>query len=524
MADSPDARRVGRLARTLLQDRPAVSLRRRSVDCLGGHHRGTAKLGTRHPSQATARAGVGPHRCAERAEKILQEVREELERQTDAIEHQILEETLGLLARTYKDLALLAPNENERQANLRGSLELYASAYEKTGKRYWTGINVATLATLLRDKELAQTTAQEVRARCQEELEKTPKEDANRYWIFATLGEAALNLGDISEAEFYYRQAAESGVGRYGDLNSTRRQAKLLLAFLGQDESLAEHWLPIPGVAVFSGHMIDQPGRVQERFPERFVSTVENSLRDWMTEHNVRIGFSSAACGSDLLFQKVLYELGGECHVVLPYEEQEFVRDSVDITGHAEWVARFQAVLKNAAQVVYASSQKMQAGSVSYDYANLVLHGLASVRASELETRPLGLVVWNGEKGDGPGGTASVVARWDALGVPVSRVDLSVLPEPIPDRLPVIKEPPGSVKATLALPMDSETQVMAMLFADAVNFSKLTEEEVPRFVQEFWGGSPRSSPSTRKATSCAIPGAMDCIWCSRPSAMRGFAP
>jgi class 3 adenylate cyclase len=261
----------------------------------------------------------------------------------------------------------------------------------------------------------------------------------------------------------------------------------LLLAHLGQKENLADKWLPIPGVAVFSGHMIDQPGRPQDRFPERFAVAVKKSIKQWLRENNVRIGFSSAACGSDLLFQEVLAELGGESHVVLPYEEQQFIQDSVDITGNKEWVKTFHGVLQNAAQVVYTSSQKMQAGSVSYDYANLVLHGLASVRARELETQPLGLVVWNGGKGDGPGGTASVVARWHGLGVKVSRVDLSTLPDPVPELLPIIKETTQSLQGIIEEFPESETKVMAMLFADAVNFGKLTEEQVPRFVEAFLG-------------------------------------
>jgi class 3 adenylate cyclase len=116
-----------------------------------------------------------------------------------------------------------------------------------------------------------------------------------------------------------------------------------------------------------------------------------------------------------------------------------------------------------------------------------VLHGLASVRARELETQPLGLVVWNGGKGDGPGGTASVVARWHGLGVKVSRVDLSTLPDPVPELLPIIKETTQSLQGIIEEFPESETKVMAMLFADAVNFGKLTEEQVPRFVEAFLG-------------------------------------
>jgi class 3 adenylate cyclase/tetratricopeptide (TPR) repeat protein len=431
---------------------------------------------------ALARTGA-----PERAKEILQRVRKELEAGAESVRHDILEETLGILARCHKDLGLFPAEETARETNLRKALELYHEAYERTGRRYWTGINVATLARLLSQNDLAEATAREVRTRCLEELNKTPEGDANRYWLLATLGEAALNLGDLVEAESYYSQAGVCGAGRFGDLNATRRQARLLLIHFEKDESLAEKWLPIPGVAVFSGHMIDQQDRPSERFPERFANAVKNSIRNWLLDNNVRIGFSSAACGSDLLFQEALYELGGECHVVLPYEEQQFIKDSVDITGNPVWVSKFQTVLQNAAQVVYTSSQKMQAGSVSYDYANLVLHGLATVRAGELETEPLGLIVWNGAKGDGPGGTASVAARWHGLGVPVWRVDLSKLPVPVPDVLPIIKNTPESLKGIRVEFPESETKVMAMLFADAVNFGKLTEEQVPRFVDAFLG-------------------------------------
>ncbi len=426
--------------------------------------------------------------AAARANTILENVRKESEHKPEMLDAGILEETLGLLARTHKDLGLFATNETDRLQHLQKSLNLYKDAYERTGHRYWTGINVATLATLLNQTELANITAQQVQNRCQEELENTQPDDRDRYWILATLGEAALNLRDIPLAETYYRKAADCGEGRYGDINTTRRQARLLLAQLGHDEELADAWLPTPGVVVFSGHMIDQPHREQERFPERFANAVKTSIREWLIENNIRIGYSSAASGSDLLFQEALKEIGGECHIVLPYARTQFVKDSVDITENKTWVERFDAVMKQAAHTVYTSNQKMKAGSVSYDYANLVLHGLASVRARELETEPEALVVWNGKKGDGPGGTASVTTRWHSLGVPVTQIDLSTLPDPVPERLPTFPVTKNLIHPNGRRVKDSETEVMAMLFADAVNFAQLTEEEVPKFVSEFLGG------------------------------------
>ncbi|MBC7822227.1 MAG: adenylate/guanylate cyclase domain-containing protein, partial [Planctomycetaceae bacterium] len=176
--------------------------------------------------------------------------------------------------------------------------------------------------------------------------------------------------------------------------------------------------------------------------------------------------------------------LGGESRIVLPYDAEQFLKDSVEFAG-GDWPTRFEKILKSATRVITASPQKMESGSISYEYANLMLHGLASVRATELQTELLGLVVWDGQPGDGPGGTASVIARWHALGLPVYQVDLSVRPNDA-SRLPVLRntEPPAQVCRGPDCRV-SETRIMAMLFGDAVNFSRLTEDQVPRFVQHF---------------------------------------
>src|SRR5439155_13815100 len=116
----------------------------------------------------------------------------------------------------------------------------------------------------------------------------------------------------------------------------------------------------------------------------------------------VGVGFSSAACGADILFQEAVADLGGEANVVLPYEAELFERDSVDIIPGADWKARFRAVLERATQTVTASIGKIAFGSISYDYCNQVLDGLARVRAAELGTELVPLAVWDGRGGDGP--------------------------------------------------------------------------------------------------------------------------
>ena len=395
------------------------------------------------------------------------------------------EETLGNLARTYKDQGLMAPpGSSNRQESLQRSLDLYWEAAEGNANSYWTMINVATLARLLGDEARSRSVAQRVKEICEPLLEQAQREKQDSYWLLATLGEAALNSVEIDEAGRRFRAAREVVKKHFSDLNSTRRHIELLLEKLGHEKSLVDQWLPRPKVAVFSGHMIDAEGRSATRFPESIANSVKRTISEWLQKERVEIGFASAACGADLLFHEALQELGGESRIVLPYDAEQFQKDSVDFAG-SDWVARFEKVQKQATRIITASPQKMEQGSISYEYANLMLHGLASVRATELQTDLLGLAVWDGQPGDGPGGTASVIARWHALGLSVYQVDLSAQKHDAA-QLPVVRstEPPAQICQGSEC-RESDTRIMAMLFGDAVNFSKLTEDQVPRFVQHF---------------------------------------
>ena len=110
------------------------------------------------------------------------------------------EETLGMFARTEKDLALRASSSEQRDSHLRRCTAAYADAYRLTGG-YWTGINAATLALISGDKAGAEVLAASVRAQSLRALEEEVVDD---YWLLATLGEAALVLGEQEQAAEFY--------------------------------------------------------------------------------------------------------------------------------------------------------------------------------------------------------------------------------------------------------------------------------------------------------------------------------
>jgi len=188
------------------------------------------------------------------------------------------------------------------------------------------------------------------------------------------------------------------------------------------------------------------------------------------------------------LFLETLRELGGETHIVLPYAKEQFIKDSVNIAA-VDWKQRFEQVLKDANSVIVASSERLEEGSMSFEYANLLLHGLADIRARQLETSLRPLAVWDGQAGDGPGVTASAIESWRKVGLKVDVIDLTKMGDskPRPKRKPrgAVKsaQPAAKKPGRHSLP----TRIMAMLFADAVNFSKLTEPQIPRFLSHFLG-------------------------------------
>jgi len=416
---------------------------------------------------ALARSGA-----SSRANALLMQLRDEGHRD---------EETLGILARTHKDMWTQAVDPVQRKQHLTLAYTFYSEAYE-TNRGYYAGINAATLGLLSGIEAGARALAQEVKDACLTELKQLPAGDPRTYWPVATLGEAALILERWSEGEDRYAQAAEIGRGQFAELSSTRRNARLILDYLGRDRKTIEQCFSIPRVVVFSGHMIDGRDRAIPRFPHELESAVREALRVRLKTLDVVIGYASAACGGDILFLENLFELGGELHIVLPYNEEQFVRDSVAIVPWGSWAERFRRVLSRAAEVITASDQKLEEGSTSYEYANQLLHGLARIKSQQLETELVPLAVWDGREGDGPGSTASAIEHWRNVGMEIEIIDLARILRHDSPLAPSIEN-----ERNRHVEHETSTPMMAMLFADAVNFSKLDEQQIPRFLQYFLG-------------------------------------
>lgn len=421
--------------------------------------------------EAYVRAG-----SIERAREILEELRRNSSHDD--------EETLGFFGRIDKHLYWANREKPDAQRYLHLALEGYLDAFRRT-RGYWTGINAATLAACDGQDELAAGLAREVEKLCTPLLSKTT-ESRDQYFLLATLGEAALVLKDETSAEQWYRQAAIAAGRNYGDIASTRRNLRMLLRSRSESEQIVTDWLPIPRVIVFTGHMLDRPDRPTPRFPASLVDAVAAQIKSRVNKAGVSYAFASAACGSDLLFLQAAIDAGADVHVVLPFSRDEFFKSSVEFAGepYAKLFWNMVDESSDRVRVTQLSTKPSMNVYKDFEYANRILYGLARVRSLELGTELSAMCVWNNQPGDGAGGTADAVNAWRAAGLKPEIIDLQMIA-----KAKGVSSPPSSAPAPhiSAGPPPAPTRLAAMLFADAKGFSKLPDDRMLPFVEQYLG-------------------------------------
>jgi class 3 adenylate cyclase len=401
------------------------------------------------------------------------------------------EETLGILARTHKDFWLLSADPKEKEHHLRLSFELYADAYRRN-RGYYSGINAASIGLICGEKDAAHQFGKEVFEMCTSALEKLAPDSDERYWIEATLAEAALVRGDLPMAEHYYRHASEFGGQSSVVLSRTRSQARLLSEHASGDPHRMDACFKLPRIVVFSGHMFDRLDRATPRFPLYLEKPVKEEIRQRLAKMEAQVGFSSLACGGDILFSEALLERGGEVNIVLPFRKEDFKACSVDIIQGINWNDRFEKILENAATVTILNEHGTGNDGAAFEYCNQAINGLALLKGQFLGMDVLPLAVWDGALG-GRGGTQSFVEFWEQRNNPVEVIPLAEMLARVPRiATPVPEvEPQPVIAPELAAMQGGEPNpaqdIKAMLFADIVGFTKLTEMQVPSFVARFLG-------------------------------------
>ncbi|MBF0530684.1 MAG: adenylate/guanylate cyclase domain-containing protein, partial [Deltaproteobacteria bacterium] len=245
----------------------------------------------------------------------------------------------------------------------------------------------------------------------------------------------------------------------------------------------------IPQVVVFTGHMLDRPGRLEPRFPACLEGQVKQNIRERLINMDGRIGFASGACGADIIFLETVLELGGQMHLVLPFNLDQFLKERVAIIPDSDWPSRLNRLMEKATDVIWASSQPMRDSIISFQYTNLLLLGLAKIKAKQFLTDVIPMAVWDGRPGDGLYGTAHTVEDWRGRGLSVEIIALDQLLGSDQSSKTINKLPASQIESPpVPTPEKYEETIKAILFADVVGFSKLGDLDIPLFVEYFLGG------------------------------------
>jgi hypothetical protein len=164
--------------------------------------------------------------------------------------------------------------------------------------------------------------------------------------------------------------------------------------------------LPPRNVLLFSGHMIDAPGREEPRFPASKEAIAADAIAKLLDSADIGVNSSDlaicgGACGGDLLFAEVCLARGTGLELYIPFDEPTFLAKSVDFAG-AEWRERFYAAKAKATlHVAPDELGPLASGDNPYERNNLWMLDAAARFGPE---KVIFICLWNGKGGDGPGG------------------------------------------------------------------------------------------------------------------------
>ena len=335
--------------------------------------------------------------------------------------------------------------------------------------------------------------AKEIARRLLELTARMADSEAIRQQARAT---AFAVLGDVESAAKCYADLKYSMTTT--ELADARFYASFIAEALGKPRDFFKPHFPPLQLVVFAGHMPDLPGN-PVRFPKESINEVRANIRKKLDDIDARVALVSAAAGADLLFVEAMLDRRGTVHLVLPWSSDEFLKTSVlpyETPGEEPyWMPIYDRAMKESASIRAIGEAYEPSSDVGWVYMMDVTAGLAlhTGRMCRLDVQPL--VLWDGERGFGAGGTSSFVNFW--------RTRLKQTPERI-------ELPPLACKVDYSNDSDSNRwsttrrmpqEVKSMLFADVVGYSKLPEPRIPDFVEKFLGRVSQLVSSSRHAPS-----------------------
>jgi hypothetical protein len=383
-------------------------------------------------------------------------------------------EALALRARNAKSEWIdgwrdLATVEERREAALTSQLlctaaESYRDAYLLDLKNFYPGLNALACAVVLvqlakeqpdlwaalhdqPDRELEPFSDMLSRlpgsVRMSIEATLPDATDDEREWAEVSLADLAFYCGmkPVVVAARYKQKTATLTPFKIGavrdqleifrSLGVFGEAAEAALAAMKQAKT-ESHDAP-PHVILFTGHRVDEPDRAIPRFPESKVAAavteIESAIDSVLKQHPNVVGVAGAASGGDILFHEALRGRGIATEIYLALPPELYARRSVE-PSKGDWRDRFDQFVNDPKLRILQEQEKLpewlfekEPSYKVWERANLWMLSRAMARGGSNMTL---LALWNGQSGDGAGGTADMVARAKERGARVMLLGQSV--------------------------------------------------------------------------------------------------
>jgi tetratricopeptide (TPR) repeat protein len=364
-------------------------------------------------------------------------------------------ETLGLLARTWKDEWTQIWNGHRQRkvdavasardsaATLQSAASAYVDAFRAASGDHYPGINALTLGRLW--EHVTGRTSRLPLGLIGAGVGWTAGAALERnknYWALVTRAELALIENRKDDALDDYSEAVAIAVDNrdWFALDSSSQQLDLLSELKFRSEIVAEAAAVVARaeqqlrallgsrpeqqaepahVVVFSGHMIDDPKvrgegkEKQPRFPPTKIEAAAKRIRGALDEIGAGagdLGLCGGASGGDLLFAEACLERGMRVELRLARPENEFLAESVTFADpDRRWERSFTRVTESPSATVLIMPEELGPAPKGVSVHDRCNRWILYTALSQGLSRASFITLWNGEPGDGPGGTQNMV-------------------------------------------------------------------------------------------------------------------
>ena len=374
-----------------------------------------------------------------------------------------LEENIAVLGARLDREEAYGGAPSLQRFGLKRAAQHYESIYMRTINTF-PGINAAVLHELSGES----ARAREIAAHIVRECAKTnPQSNEDAYQLAADRAAASLLIGDLNGAQTAVEHAAALAVNAAA-VASTRKQLIQICDHVGIDHAIISA-LRNRTVIHYTGHMI-APDGTPGRFPAEAEAQVARRIQRELASHNVGYGYGSLACGADTLIVEALLGRHAEVDVVLPFETDSFLKESV-ANGGTKWLERFDRCLKQI-RVMHATNSEFVGDPEVFAYASRLAMGLAMLRAKQLSSNVIQLAVWDGQETSENAGTFADIKAWQAHGL---------------ETITISSE--GNLPANFTKPVDQRQlfqplpprKVRAIMFGDFQGFGRLNDRQMLAF-------------------------------------------